>query len=60
MIDEAGERRTAVMCAEGLWWKCHRRMIADALVTKDPTVVHILPDGSTAEHALTEFGEVDD
>jgi uncharacterized protein (DUF488 family) len=32
---------TAVMCAELLWWRCHRRLIADALVLRGATVVHI-------------------
>jgi uncharacterized protein (DUF488 family) len=40
--------RTAVMCAEILWWRCHRRMIADVLVSLRAQVVHIR-DGKTAE-----------
>jgi uncharacterized protein (DUF488 family) len=40
--------RTAVMCAEILWWRCHRRMIADVLVSLGAHVVHIR-DGKTAE-----------
>ena len=45
--------RTAVMCAEILWWRCHRRMIADVLVSLDSEVIHIL-DGKTAQpHRLT-------
>jgi uncharacterized protein (DUF488 family) len=40
--------RTAVMCAEILWWRCHRRMIADVLVSLGARVVHIR-DGKTAE-----------
>lgn len=44
--------RTAVMCAEVLWWRCHRRMIADVLVSLGARVVHIM-DGRTAPtHAL--------
>jgi uncharacterized protein (DUF488 family) len=59
LMEEARKRPTAVMCAEGLWWKCHRRLIADALATDGRTVVHILPDGATQEHELTEFARVD-
>jgi uncharacterized protein (DUF488 family) len=40
--------RTAVMCAEVLWWRCHRRIIADVVVTLGARVIHIL-DGSTAQ-----------
>jgi uncharacterized protein (DUF488 family) len=40
--------RTAVMCAEILWWRCHRRMIADVLVSLGAHVVHIR-DVKTAE-----------
>jgi uncharacterized protein (DUF488 family) len=54
----AGERRTAVMCAEALWWRCHRRLIADALVARGHRVLHIGSDGSLSEHRLTSFAEV--
>jgi uncharacterized protein (DUF488 family) len=56
----AHERRTAVMCAEGMWWQCHRRLIADALVVRGWTVEHLLPDGRTTEHELTGFAVVED
>jgi hypothetical protein len=36
------ERRTAIMCAEAVWWRCHRRIIADYLLTAGETVLHIL------------------
>jgi uncharacterized protein (DUF488 family) len=55
----ARERPTAVMCAEGLWWRCHRRLIADALTVRGWEVAHIAPDGKTAAHELTEFAVVD-
>src|ERR671933_1837549 len=53
----AGERPTAVMCAEAPWWRCHRRLIADRLLTAGWTVCHIGSDGSLAEHELPEFAE---
>jgi uncharacterized protein (DUF488 family) len=40
--------RTAIMCAEILWWRCHRRMIADVLVSLGAQVIHIR-DGQLAE-----------
>jgi uncharacterized protein (DUF488 family) len=54
------ERRTVVMCAEALWWRCHRRLIADALVSRGHRVLHIGSDGSLSEHVLTPFAEVHD
>ena len=44
--------RTAVMCAELLWWRCHRRMIADVLVSLDARVIHILDAETTQAHRL--------
>jgi len=35
-------RRSAIMCAEALWWRCHRRIIADYLIAAGETVFHIL------------------
>ncbi|HVL96163.1 MAG TPA: DUF488 domain-containing protein [Solirubrobacteraceae bacterium] len=49
----------AIMCAEGNWWQCHRRLIADALVARDHRVLHIARDGSVTEHELTPFAVVE-
>jgi uncharacterized protein (DUF488 family) len=46
----AAERRAAVMCAEGDWRRCHRRLISDALTARDWRVIHIRPDGRLEEH----------
>ena len=51
----AGERTTAVMCAEALWWRCHRRLVADALLVRGRRVSHIGPDGRLTAHRLTPF-----
>jgi len=52
------ERRTAIMCAETLWWRCHRRLIADYLLAAGASVFHLV--GSTAEPArLTEGARPD-
>ena len=50
----AGEQRVAIMCAEGDWHHCHRRLIADALAVRGHRVLHLGPDGALAEHELTE------
>ena len=44
--------RTCVMCAEALWWQCHRRLIADDFVARGWTVLHLLAPGKTEPHAL--------
>jgi uncharacterized protein (DUF488 family) len=46
----ARERRTAIMCAEGDWRRCHRRLIADGLAARGWRLIHIRPDGRTEEH----------
>ncbi len=51
---------TAVMCAERLWWRCHRRLLADLLVVHGFDVVHLLEAGSSAPHELTAFARVKD
>jgi uncharacterized protein (DUF488 family) len=55
----ATERPTAVMCAEALWWRCHRRLIADRLTALGWTVCHIGADGALSEHALPDFAVAD-
>jgi uncharacterized protein (DUF488 family) len=55
----ARETPTAAMCAEGPWWRCHRRLVADALVARGWEVVHVMPDGRPAVHDLTPFAVVE-
>ena len=47
--------RTAIMCAEAMWWRCHRRLVADVLLLRGWNVQHVLPDGRTVGHELPEF-----
>lgn len=51
----AAGRRAAFMCAEGPWWRCHRQLIADAMLVRDWSVAHVMPDGRLTEHRLTPF-----
>jgi uncharacterized protein (DUF488 family) len=53
LLSAAAPGPTACMCAEGLWWRCHRRLLSDALVARGHGIVHILPDGRLAPHVLT-------
>ncbi|MFQ5837522.1 MAG: DUF488 family protein [Thermoplasmata archaeon] len=53
LISEASERRTVIMCAEKLFFRCHRRHIADAIVARGGHVYHILDSGrGQVHHAL--------
>jgi uncharacterized protein (DUF488 family) len=49
---------TAVMCAEAVWWKCHRRLIADALVARGLEVRHIMTAAPPERHEVTAFARV--
>jgi uncharacterized protein (DUF488 family) len=49
----ASSRRTAIMCAESLWWRCHRSLIADAFKAAGSTVCNIGPQGEVSEHPYT-------
>lgn len=53
----AGTRATAIMCSESLWWRCHRRLIADALTVRGWDVSH-LGSGPPTMHELTPFAQV--
>jgi uncharacterized protein (DUF488 family) len=51
VLDEAGSRQVAVMCSESLWWKCHRRLVADFVsVARGVPVRHLMHDGRVEEH----------
>jgi uncharacterized protein (DUF488 family) len=47
---------TTVMCAEAVWWRCHRRFLADALLVRSVRVLHILSLAVAKPHELSEFG----
>lgn len=46
---------TSVLCAEAVWWQCHRRLLADALVARGIEVRHILSAAEAKPHELSEF-----
>jgi uncharacterized protein (DUF488 family) len=56
----ARKQRTAVMCAEAWWVRCHRRLLADALLVRGWRVLHLDGKGGLGEHELTEFAVVED
>lgn len=51
--------KTAIMCAEAVPWRCHRSLIADALVTRGWEVRHVLSQVKADEHRLTPFAVID-
>jgi uncharacterized protein (DUF488 family) len=57
LLTGAREARTAVMCSEVLWWRCHRSLIADAAVARGWRVIHLMP-GKEEPHRLREFARV--
>jgi uncharacterized protein (DUF488 family) len=58
LIALAEVKRAAYMCSEGLWWRCHRRIISDHLLVRGWVVMHIMPTGKLVEHALPAFARV--
>jgi uncharacterized protein (DUF488 family) len=60
LVIAAQHARTAYMCSEGLWWRCHRRIISDYLTIRGWHVEHILPDGKLKPHAIAPFARTID
>ena len=49
---------TAVMCAEAVWWQCHRQLLSDALLVRGVPVRHILSTAAPKLHQLSQFARV--
>jgi uncharacterized protein (DUF488 family) len=60
LIRIARDTPTAYMCAERLWWQCHRRLISDALTVRGLEVLHVLDADKADPHKLTDFLRVED
>ena len=58
LTERAAREPTAMMCAEALWWRCHRRLIADRLVANGWEVLHIGSGPRAEPHQLPEFARV--
>ena len=56
----ARSSRTAMMCSEAVWWRCHRSMIADALKVRGWQVLHVLDEAPAKEHPYTSAASVVD
>src|SRR5690606_17813857 len=60
LVRAAKERRTALLCSEAVWWRCHRSMIADALKADGIRVLHIMEGGRVVEHPYTSVARIVD
>lgn len=58
LLRVARDRRAAIMCAEAVWWRCHRRIIADYLIAAGVAVEHILDAGKIEPARLTPGAEI--
>ncbi len=55
LLDDARERRTVICCSESLWWRCHRRLVADVVgLTTELDVEHLAHDGRLSPHPVAE------
>jgi uncharacterized protein (DUF488 family) len=53
LIDAGHARRCAMMCSEAVWWRCHRRIVADHLIARGESVFHIMGEGRLEPAHLT-------
>src|SRR5215207_1226010 len=60
LLELAGEARVAVMCAEAVWWRCHRGVLADYLKATGHTVIHIMDEKKIEEHPFTPAARIID
>ena len=59
LITMGRSHRTAIMCAEAVPWRCHRSLIADALVIRGVHVIHILDEHVSRSHQMTPWAQVE-
>jgi uncharacterized protein (DUF488 family) len=58
LLELASDAGTAVMCAEALWWRCHRSLISDYLKAAGHLVIHIVDKTKTEEHPYTSAARI--
>jgi uncharacterized protein (DUF488 family) len=59
LLEEAEHKRTAFMCSESVFWRCHRRLVSDYLLAHNISVQHIMPSGELRPHTLTSGAKVE-
>jgi uncharacterized protein (DUF488 family) len=60
LLELARKKRTAIMCAEAVWWRCHRSMISDYLKAAGVTVEHIMDSGKNVIHPFTSAARIEE
>lgn len=60
LLELSADKRVAVMCAEAVWWRCHRSLIADYLKAEGHEVVHLIDEKKTEEHPFTSAARLVD
>ena len=60
LLDVVRARRTAIMCAEAVWWRCHRSLISDYVKANGGEVTHIMAMGKGVEHPYTSAARIVD
>lgn len=60
LLQLAAQRGVALMCAEAVWWRCHRSLISDYLKAAGHTVIHIIDETKTEEHPFTSAARIVD
>jgi uncharacterized protein (DUF488 family) len=60
LLERAEQKRTAIMCAEALYFRCHRMLVSDYLVNQGHTVLHILNETPPKEHVLSQDARIVD
>ncbi len=58
LLDVARARRTAIMCSEAVWWRCHRSLISDYLKVNGVGVIHIMAPGKSEAHPFTSAAQI--
>jgi len=60
LLEIAKQKRAAMMCAEAVWWRCHRRIVSDYLLARGHAVLHIVSDAEPKSATLTPGAELRD
>jgi uncharacterized protein (DUF488 family) len=60
LVELARDARVVVMCAEAVWWRCHRSLISDYLKAAGQIVIHLIDENKTEDHPFTSAATVVD
>nr|WP_090276520.1 DUF488 domain-containing protein [Mycolicibacterium komanii] len=61
LVEQSQDRHTAMMCSESVWWRCHRRIVADVAVLRfEVPVAHLMHDGRLVAHTPSEGARIRD